>query len=314
MNANPFTIRWTYRTALLLARARRVRFAARMANDRDFWRVNHSDYRLQCWVASIVGQSGLPEMLVCLSSFLAHAGTPQRFLIVSDGTLGREDAGALRALSSCVQVVDFFEQVRGKVPQMIQGHLGANVLMKKLAVLLSLEPQRRWLFTDPDVLYFPGAATLRRDLEGCGERPACLQDVEFCGDPRLVNPGERCPAFNSGVLFLPRALDWSDALVQFAHRGLPPVWLSEQTVVHLAMRANDAAILSPGRYVLSLEDQWLFADRFAARARVVCRHYVGTIRHKFWLAQQYPSKTTANSDGWLGLVKQSSTAENRGIA
>ena len=69
---------------------------------------------------------------------------------------------------------------------------------------------------------------------------------------------------------------------------MPPAFFAEQTAVHLAMHSSGGAVLCPRRYVLSLEDQWLFKDHFAGKIGPVCRHYVSTVRHKFWLAQKYP--------------------------
>lgn len=253
-----------------------------------------SDRRLECSVTSILGRSNVPEMLVCLSSFLARAGTPERVLIVSDGSLTREDAKALRALSPRVCVEDFADQVRGRVPELLQGYLKPNpfipeAYVKKLVFLLNLPPSDRWFFTDPDVLYFQGASSLGKDLARLGGQPAFMQDIVFSGDARQLDLSERVPLVNTGVLYIPRPLDWSEALARLAERGMPPAFFAEQTAVHLAMRSSRGKALCRNRYVLSLKDQWLFKDSFAGRAGPVCRHYVSTVRHKFWLAARYPS-------------------------
>ena len=268
---------------------------------RAFWRVFSSERFLECSVASILGRSNLPEMLVCLSSFLAHAGTPELVLIVSDGSLTREDSQTLRALSPRVQVADFADQVRGQVPEMLQAYLKPNTFIpeayvKKLVFLLSLDASARWFFTDPDVLYFKGASSLKEDLVRLGEQPAFMQDVIFSGDSRQLDPSERVPLVNTGVLYIPRPLDWSEALARLAERGMPPAFFAEQTAVHLAMRSSGGGVLCPERYVLSLEDQWLFRDRFAERLGPVCRHYVSTVRHKFWLAERYPYNAGCRPD------------------
>jgi hypothetical protein len=162
--------------------------------------------------------------------------------------------------------------------------------VKKLVFLLNLDPSRHWLFTDPDVLFFEGASSLGQDLVRLGEQPAFMQDVVFSGDPRQLDPSERMPPVNTGLLYIPRPLDWSEALARLSERGMPPAFFAEQTAVHLVMRCSGGAVLCPKRYVLSLEDQWLFKDHFAGKSGPVCRHYVSTVRHKFWLAERYPYK------------------------
>lgn len=266
-----------------------------------------SERSLECSVTSILGRSNLPEMLVCLSSFLARAGTPDAVLIVSDGSLTRDDAKALRALSPRVGVEDFAEQVRGRVPELLQGYLKPNAFIpeayvKKLVFLLNLPPSDRWFFTDPDVLYFEGASLLGKDLARLGEQPAFMQDIIFSGDARQLDLSERLPLVNTGVLYIPRPLDWSEALARLAERGLPPAFFAEQTAVHLAMRSSEGEALCRNRYVLSLKDQWLFKDSFAELVGPVCRHYVNTVRHKFWLAQRYPSKAGRCPDEVVDLA------------
>lgn len=286
--------------------------------ERAFWRVFPSERSLDCSLTSILGRSNLPELLVCLSSFLAHAGIPELVLIVSDGSLTREDAEALRALSPRVRVVDFVDQVRGRVPGMLQPYLKPNsfipeAYVKKLVFLLSLDPSSPWLFTDPDVLFFEGASSLKQDLARLGDQPAFMQDVVFSGDPRQLDPSERSPLVNTGVLYIPRSLDWSESLARLEEKGMPPAFFAEQTAVHLAMRSSGGKVLSPDRYVLSLADQWLFRDRFAGRSGPVCRHYVSTVRHKFWLAERYPYKRGCSPDevtepaGVVGGVETSKT-------
>jgi hypothetical protein len=319
MNLNPFTLRWSYRAALSLARIRRSRFGARMGK-RAFWRVFPSEQSLECSVATILGRSNLPEMLVCLSSFLAYAGTPEQFLIISDGSLTREDAGALRTLSPRVRVVDFGDYVRGQVPGMLQAYLRPNTFIpeayvKKLVFLLTLDSSARWFFTDPDVLFLEGASSLEQDLVRLGEQPAFMQDIVFSGDARQLDPSERLPLVNTGVLYIPRPLDWSEALARLEEKGMPPAFFAEQTAVHLAMRSSGGEALCPKRYVLSLEDQWLFKDNFSEVIGPVCRHYVSTVRHKFWLAERYPYKAGYRRDGVMeigGVMDEVGTTETGG--
>jgi len=49
------------------------------------------------------------------------------------------------------------------------------------------------------------------------------------------------------------------------------------------MHANGARPLDRGRYVLQLDDQFIYRDSYAGPA-IVLRHYVNPVRHKFWNA------------------------------
>ncbi|MBA2744409.1 MAG: hypothetical protein H0U43_08930 [Chthoniobacterales bacterium] len=53
------------------------------------------------------------------------------------------------------------------------------------------------------------------------------------------------------------------------------------------MHANDAEPLDPERFVLQLDDQFVFRDRHA-KSSLVLRHYVNPVRHKFWTTLASP--------------------------
>ncbi len=47
------------------------------------------------------------------------------------------------------------------------------------------------------------------------------------------------------------------------------------------MHANRAAPFDPRKYVLELDDQFVYPDRYA-KPDIALRHYVNPVRHKFW--------------------------------
>ena len=47
------------------------------------------------------------------------------------------------------------------------------------------------------------------------------------------------------------------------------------------MHANGASPLDPTKYILQLDDQTVYRDRYAGDG-LVLRHYVNPVRHKFW--------------------------------
>jgi hypothetical protein len=139
------------------------------------------------------------------------------------------------------------------------------------------------LYVDSDVLFFPGAADLARDFTG-KETPAFfLPDCQKCSaDPRLLRgPNEALQPVNSGLLILLRPLDWSLGIHRFLELEGKPNFFSNQTIVHLVLHANGALPLDGTKYVLQLDDQFTYLDRYAG-PHLVLRHYVNPVRHKFW--------------------------------
>jgi hypothetical protein len=147
---------------------------------------------------------------------------------------------------------------------------------------MSLPEDRPAFYADSDVLFFPGASALE-DIAKGRARPACyLADCQFSGDERLLRgDGEKAQPVNTGVLFLFQKLDWSLSLERFAGMDGAPNFFTNQTMTHLTMHQNLAAPLDPVRFILKLDDQFVYRDRYA-RADLVLRHYVSPVRHKFW--------------------------------
>jgi hypothetical protein len=52
-------------------------------------------------------------------------------------------------------------------------------------------------------------------------------------------------------------------------------------VTHLAMHSSGARPLDARKFVLQLDDQFIFRDRYA-NPTIALRHYVNPVRHKFW--------------------------------
>jgi hypothetical protein len=88
---------------------------------------------------------------------------------------------------------------------------------------------------------------------------------------------------NSGFLTLLRPLDWSLGIRRFLELKRETDFFTNQTIVHLVMHANGALPLDTAKYVLQLDDQFIYPDRYAG-PRLVLRHYVNPVRHKFWTA------------------------------
>ena len=228
------------------------------------------------------GESALPEQVASIRSFLRHAGRPRHFTVVSDGTYTRRSLDLLRSIDSCVALAEFGDWLPNDVPAGMRGYLSSHPTGKQLALIMSLPAETPVLYVDSDVLFFPGARDLAL-LAAVRDVPAFYQaDCQFSGDERLLrSEAERMNPANTGVLILFRRLNWSLGVERFLQMDGAPTFFTNQTITHLTMHANGAEPLDAARYVLQLDDQFVFADRHASGA-IALRHYVNPVRHKFW--------------------------------
>jgi hypothetical protein len=57
-------------------------------------------------------------------------------------------------------------------------------------------------------------------------------------------------------------------------------------MTHLTLHKNGAHRFDPAKYVLQLDDQFDFQDRYAGSS-LALRHYVNPVRHKLWTSLKY---------------------------
>jgi hypothetical protein len=227
------------------------------------------------------GEEALPEQVASIRSFIKHAGRPNRFIVVSDGTHSERSIGLIEQIDPVVQV----QQAQPPPPyksEKLHSYLTSHSTGKQLALVMSLPVSGPALYVDSDVLFFPGASDLAA-LSASRNGPAYyLADCQFSGDPRLIyNSAEKENPVNTGVLLLFQKLDWSLSIDRFLALTGEPTFFSNQTLTHLTMHANGARSFDPAKYVLQLDDQFVYRD-YHAKDSLVLRHYVNPVRHKFW--------------------------------
>ncbi len=240
--------------------------------------------QLSCEVFSYSGESSLPEQVASIRSLLKHGGRPRKFTVVSDGTHSARSVGRLRAIDPVVMVASAVDWQPQGVPDKMRPYLSEHATGKQLALIMSLPADGPAFYIDSDVLFFPGANALETELLS-GDAPAhYLADCQLSADQRLFRGDqERRHPVNTGVLLLRRKLDWSLPISRFLELEAAPNFFTNQTLSHLAMHANGAAALDPRKFVLRLDDQFVYRDRYAA-PDLILRHYVNPVRHKFWTA------------------------------
>lgn len=238
---------------------------------------------LPCRVVSFSCERDLPEQVASLRSVLRWGGRPDEAVVVSDGTHTPASRALLERVDACVRVVDWQDWVSGDLPPAVRRYARRSPMGKKLAVELSLPGDRVLAYVDSDVLLLPAARAalpqaLTRDVPGYLLDP---EDVYL--DRRLLRAGELEEPLNAGFLVLPRPLDWSEPLARFERLVDEPSFHTEQTLVHLAVRAAGGRPLDPARWVVSTDDMPRWDDRHRG-PEVVLRHYTSPVRHKLWLS------------------------------
>jgi hypothetical protein len=240
-------------------------------------------------VFSYSGENSLPEQIASIRSLLRFAGRPAKFTVVSDGTYSDRSLELLRCLDPCVRVSPASHWRPQQALPPVASYLATHPTGKQLALIMSLPRNGPALYVDSDVLFFPAARALS-SLPGQSSAPALyLADCRLSADERLYRTeAEKQNPVNTGVLFLTRTIDWSKSIDRFLELEGAPNFFTNQTMTHLAMAAAGAGALDPAKFVLQLDDQFEFFDRYAS-PNLVLRHYVNPVRHKFWttLARRY---------------------------
>lgn len=233
-------------------------------------------------VFSYSGESALPEQVASIRSFLRHVGRPVHFTVVSDGTYSEQSRHLLKQLDPSISVSDASEWIPRDLPDQIQPYLKTHPTGRQLALIMSLPKNAPVLYLDSDVLFFAGARDLLTYVETRDVPAFYMADCQFSGDERLLrDPAEGKDPVNTGFLLLFQRLDWAASVRRFLELDGEPNFFTNQTMTHLAMHANGATPFDPRKYVLQLDDQFIFPDRYANPA-IAVRHYVNPVRHKFW--------------------------------
>jgi hypothetical protein len=243
------------------------------------WPIRNSK-SLDADVFAYSSEENLAEQVASVRSFLRHAGKPARFVIVSDGSHSARSVRLLERIDPTVSVRRASSS--SAASDKLGEYLATHPTGKQLNLIMNLPENRPAFYADSDVLFFRGAKTLAELLRDRASAAYYLADCQFAGDERFLrgdNEGTR--PVNTGVLLLFQKLDWSLGLERFGEMKGSPNFFTNQTMTHLTMHQNHAKPFDPVRFVLKLDDQFVYPDRYA-RSDLVLRHYVNPVRHKFW--------------------------------
>jgi hypothetical protein len=227
------------------------------------------------------GEDALPEQVASIRSFLRWVGCPKSFTVVSDGSYSDRSVHLLEQIHPTVSV-RLPSEPPAHLPEKFRQYVTRHPTGKQLGLIMSLPTNGPALYIDSDILFFSSAADLLARTADQRVSAYYLADCQFSGDVRLIrNAQEQEGPVNTGALLLFEKLDWSDAIRRFLELEGEPNFFTNQTITHLAMHRNRARPFDPVKYVLQLDDQFVYPDRYAGAA-LALRHYVNPVRHKFW--------------------------------
>jgi hypothetical protein len=228
----------------------------------------------------------LPEQVASLRSLLRNYGLPRQITIVSDGSHGPDDVRLLERVNDRVSVVHHRDVVRHDVPEVVRRYAEESPMGVKLGIELSMPVDGPTLYSDADVLFFQGIGELPADAFEDGGAPRYVQDFDkrFLDSRLLADPAEAEQPANAGVLVLSQRPRWDTALERLEALDGDFSFLTEQTVVHVALRQSGGTPLPRDRYVLKIDDENDPRDRYGGRD-IALRHYCYSeaIQRKLWL-------------------------------
>jgi hypothetical protein len=234
-----------------------------------------SIYALSC-------ERDLPEQVASIRSFIRHVGIPETFTVVSDGSYADSSCNLLRRIHPCVQVILLQNFLRTDLPQCVLDYAQLHPMGRKLSALMSIPVNGATIYTDSDILFFPGGIDLI-DLSKSDEKYSLyLPDCSMSLDERIIyDESEKSDPVNGGFILFRHEFDWSFAIERLANLQEAPSYFTEQTIVHLTMHHNHGKPLCSNKYVLNVEDQFIYPDKSASK-NIALRHYVSDVRHKLW--------------------------------
>jgi hypothetical protein len=234
-------------------------------------------------VYSLSCERDLPEQVASIRSFISYIGIPNKFTVISDGSYTQSSCNLLYRIHPCVEVIPLDKFINKDLPECVSDYAQMHPMGKKLSALMSIPVHETTIYTDSDILFFPGGIDLV-DLANSGDKYCrYLPDCSSSLDERIIeNDGEKVNPVNGGFILFQHQLNWDLAIERLANLQELPIYFTEQTLVHLTMHYNHGKPLCSQKYVLSVEDQFIYPDKFA-HEEIALRHYVSDVRHKFWL-------------------------------
>lgn len=245
--------------------------------------------RADITVYSFSCERDLSIQVASIRSFIRHVGIPNTFTVISDGSYSLNASRLLCRIHPCVDVIEWKDLLQGDIPKHVLDYAlhhstpSIRAFWRRLAVFMSLSVEQPIVYTDADILFFPGAEEIINLCLSEDSFAWYLADCQASLDERIIlDDAEKLNPVNAGFFLLKKQIDWTIPIERVAQLVDSPKYFTEQTVVHLAMHNAQAKPLNRDKFVLENDDQFMYRDIYA-KNHIAMRHYVNDVRHKFWV-------------------------------
>jgi hypothetical protein len=255
-------------------------------------RLGHKSMKVE--VVSFSSSKDFYDQILSILSFLRYVGTPTCWTIYSDGS---HTSDQIQLLSSGfefikIEVLDWgntaswinkCKQELLHYKEQLIDYAKKQPLGKRLFLYLNYEINNPTLFLDSDILFYKKASILSSILKE-EANGWYLPDSDWgCLDSRYKNNNHnQLYQVNGGLILLNKNLvNLSVGLDFLKSLNSEYEYFSEQTVMHILLRANSFFPLDPRIFILNSSDQFDFSYLYG-REEIAIRHYSGPVRHKMW--------------------------------
>jgi len=254
-------------------------------------------------IATLVGKKQLPDLLFALLSLKMATGRVSSLVIISDGSLERQDIDFLEQwYENCkvFQTLDQLCQYYDYMPQPILSEFYYSYFAApKLFLLNVVQSVSNCLLLDSDVIFFNNPLARDSALTDCINQQICctLEDeVESC-DPTIIEYGringvKISKQVNSGLVYVPQGalnqVDWKQCIPKESLNDINI--FAEQSALAAGLTVVGYRFLPKEQFVVALRgsafpygDYAPFHDIQQPYESLVCRHFVTPIRYLMWL-------------------------------
>ncbi len=244
-------------------------------------------------VAVLCGQHQFLEGLWSLSSWMRQLSSVMNAVLLLDGKVSAGEEELFHKLFPDGLLLELDAFLAGRsLPPYLNRFVLNNWTAKKLAAVFELQKEYSVLYSDCDVIAFDYPSEIIDSIKE--NRSAFMCDpVGYDLDPWLTRRAEEAGIpvtnhFNAGLAYVPQG-EMKDSVLKAMLGDWQPHFNShhaEQTLFSILLDPKVTRPLTPERYALSWQGVWLFEKDLDNRS-LVCRHYVGPIRHRMYLSA-YP--------------------------
>jgi len=280
--------------ATRISRGNKAEFAFFIKENLYTLRHRYKNNLVQLAVVSFSSCNDFNEQILSILSFLRYVGTPVAWTLYSDGTHTSEQIQLLTSSFEFIQVkgtdLEDIDSVMKNCKKELHPYLeqllhyaGQHPLGKRLYLYLNHDIKEPTLFLDADILFYNQASIikiiLKEDVNGW-----YLPDTDWgCLDSHYKASNiKQLYQVNGGFLLFNKPLSHLTEGLEFLKQlDYKYEYFSEQTIMHILLKANSFMPLDPRIFILNIDDQFDFSY-LLPREKMAIRHYTGPVRHKMW--------------------------------